>query len=55
MNKYAFKLGPVRLSLTDVIVLKTALSVALIAAFLVPPPWHIPVGIAANMVWVWRL
>lgn len=32
-----------------------ALNVALISAFFVPPPWHIPVGIAANLVWVWRL
>lgn len=54
MQKF-IKIGPLRLTLTDVIVIKVGLSVALTAAFLVPPPWHIPVGIAANMVWVWRL
>ena len=48
-------IGPLRLSITDVIVIKVALSVALIAVFFVPAPWNIPVGISANMVWIWRL
>lgn len=55
MSKHVVKFGHIELTIADVIVIKTALSVALIAAFFVPPPWHIPVGIAANMVWVWRL
>lgn len=50
-----FEFGPVKLTLTDVIVIKVALSVALAAAFFVPAPWHIPVGLSANLVWIWRL
>lgn len=49
------KVGPVELSITDVVLIKLGLSVALVAAFFVPSPWHIPVGISANLVWIWRL
>ena len=49
------RIGPLSLTLTDIIVIKAGLSVALTAAFLVPPPWHIPVGVAANLIWIWRL
>jgi len=51
----AVKIGPLHLTLTDVILIKVGLSAALAAAYLVPPPWHIPVGIASNMFWMWRL
>lgn len=47
--------GHMRLTLTDIILLKAGLSLALTAAFLIPDPWHIPVGISANMIWIWRL
>lgn len=49
------EIGPIRLTLTDVIIIKVALSVALSAAFFVPAPWHIPVGLSANLIWIWRL
>jgi len=55
MTPKPIAIGPLRLTLNDIIVIKTGLSVALIAAFIVPPPWHIPVGVAANLVWIWRL
>lgn len=48
-------IGPLHLTLTDIIVIKVALSVALAAAFFIPAPYHIPVGISANLVWIWRL
>lgn len=51
----AFKVGPVTLTLTDIILIKVALSLAIAAAYFVPAPWHIPVGIASNMFWMWRL
>lgn len=55
MDAKKIEVGPLRLSVTDVVVIKVALSVALAAAFFIPAPWHIPVGISANMVWIWRL
>ena len=54
MNK-PIRVGPLNLTLTDIVIIKVGLSVALTAAFLVPPPWHIPVGISANLIWIWRL
>ena len=51
----AIKVGPLHLTLTDVVLIKVGLSMALVAAFVVPPPWHIPVGVASNLFWVWRL
>ena len=55
MNRHVVTIGHVRLTMTDVIIIKVALSVAIVAAFFVPPPWHIPVGVSANLVWIWRL
>ena len=55
MTEKHIKIGHMQLSLTDVIVIKVALSVALIAVFFIPSPWNIPVGISANMIWIWRL
>jgi hypothetical protein len=49
------KVGHMQLSITDIIVIKIMLSVALIAVFYVPAPWNVPLAISANMVWVWRL
>jgi len=54
MNK-RIHIGPVSLTLTEIIIIKVCLSLAIAAAYLVPPPWHIPVGIASNMFWMWRL
>lgn len=54
MTHHHIKIGPIHMTLTEVILLKAGLSVAVAAAFIVPAPWHIPVGIAANMVWIWR-
>lgn len=48
-------IGPLHLTITDIVVIKVALSVALAAVFFVPHPWNIPVGISANLVWIWRL
>ena len=55
MIKKRIAIGPLRLSLTDIVLIKVALSVALIAVFYVPAPWDVPLAISANMVWVWRL
>lgn len=48
-------IGPVSLTLTEIIVIKVCLSLAIAAAYFVPAPWHVPIGIAANMFWMWRL
>ena len=43
------------LTIGDVIVFKVLLSLALVAIFVVPHPWNIPLGISSNLVWLWRL
>jgi hypothetical protein len=55
MTSKHVKIGHISLTLTDVVAIKVALSVALIAVFYVPAPWDVPLAISANMVWVWRL
>lgn len=47
--------GPLSLSVEEVVIIKVGLSLAIAAAYFVPPPWHIPVGIASNMFWLWRV
>lgn len=47
--------GPISLTVTEVILIKAGLSLAIAAAYFVPAPWHIPVGIASNMFWMWKL
>lgn len=48
-------IGRISLSVTDIVLIKVALSLAIAAAYFVPPPWHVPVGVAANMFWLWRI
>ena len=43
------------LRLEHIVAVKLGLSVALVAAYVVPPPFNIVVGAAANLVWVWKL
>jgi len=43
------------LRLEHIVAVKLGLSVALVAAYVVPPPYNIAVGAAANLVWVWKL
>jgi hypothetical protein len=49
------QIGPISLTVTEIVLIKVCLSLALAAAFFVPHPWNIPVGITANMLWMWRL
>lgn len=43
------------IQLEHVVAMKLGLSVALVAAYIVPPPYSIVVGTAANLVWVWKI
>lgn len=43
------------LSIGDVIVFKILLSLSFIAVFFIPHPYNMPVGMASNLVWLWRL
>lgn len=43
------------LSIGDVILFKVLLSMAMLAIFIVPHPYNIPLGISSNLVWLWRL
>ncbi|MET3457787.1 MULTISPECIES: hypothetical protein [Pseudomonas] len=43
------------MQIEHIVAMKLGLSVALLAAYVVPHPWSIVVGAAANMVWVWKL
>jgi len=54
MQKHV-KVGHLRLTLTDVVLIKVGISLAIVAAFYLPEPWSVPTGIAANMIWIWRL
>lgn len=55
MIQKQIKVGHLHLTMSDIIGIKLGLSLALTAAFFIPAPWHIPVGIGANLVWIWRL
>lgn len=48
-------IGPISLTLTEIVLIKVCLSLAIAAAYFVPAPWHVPVGVAANMFWLWRM
>ena len=54
MNK-RIHIGPVSLTVTEIVLLKVALSLSIAAVYFVPAPWHIPVGVMSNMFWLWRL
>lgn len=43
------------LRLEHIVLVKLGLSVALVAAYVVPAPFNIVVGAAANLVWVWKI
>lgn len=55
MNLQAKSTHLPHLSLGDVVVFKVLLSMAFLAVFVVPHPWNIPMGVASNLVWLWRL
>jgi len=42
------------LHLENVIIIKISLTAGIVAAYLVPPPYNILVGGAANLVWLWK-
>lgn len=54
MTQKHIQIGHIHLTLTEILIIKAGLSVALTAVFFVPAPWNVPVGIAANLVWIWR-
>jgi len=53
MTKPLFQKHP-WLRIEHIVAAKLGLSIVLVAAYVVPAPWNVPVGIAANMVWVWK-
>lgn len=54
-TEHKVKVGTVVLTVHDIVLIKAGISLGIVAAIFAPPPWHIPIGILANMVWVWRL
>lgn len=54
LNRPLFRKIP-WLKLEHIVLVKLGLSVALVAAYFVPAPLNIVVGIGANMVWVWKV
>ena len=38
----------------NVVIIKISLTCGLLAAYVVPPPYNIVVGAAANMIWLWK-
>lgn len=43
-----------RIELRHVVIIKFSLTCGIMAAYVVPPPYNILVGAAANMVWLWK-
>jgi hypothetical protein len=41
--------------LEHAVMLKLGISLGIIAAFFVPPPYSHVVGIASNMLWMWKI
>lgn len=42
------------LHIEHVVIIKVSLTCGILAAYVVPPPYNIVVGAAANMVWLWK-
>lgn len=43
------------LKIEHAVVLKLGVSMGIVAAFFVPPPYSYLVGITSNMMWMWKL
>lgn len=43
------------IKLEHCVAMKLGLSIALVAAYIVPPPFNVLVGVSANLVWVWKI
>lgn len=43
------------LKVEHAVVLKLGISMGIVAAFFVPPPYSHVVGIMSNMMWMWKL
>jgi hypothetical protein len=43
------------LKIEHAVVLKLGISMGIVAAFFVPPPYSILVGITSNLMWMWKL
>lgn len=54
LDKPLFRKHP-WLRLEHIVAAKLGLSVALTAAYVIPAPWNIVVGSAANLVWIWKI